>query len=708
MSELDWRERVADSKRLAALAATALADSDAEEAFDRLTRLSARLMHSPIALVSLVDDRRQFFKSAVGLGEPWASRRETPLSYSFCKHVVASGEALVVSDARDSALLRDNAAVRELGVVAYAGVPLESQGEYIGAFCVVDQKPHVWSDDELELLREVARAVEAQIALRFANRLLAERERTLDVILETMPTGVLLRDVEGAVVRTNPALQAMLGRSARELLATDFWAITHPDDLEGDAQSRLELLAGERSKVTRTKRYRHAEGHYIWVRLRAAAVRDSEGRNEGTVAVVADITAERETGDALARHARVYHTIARSIPRGAVLLFDREMRYLAADGAELLASIGFDHADIEGRTLSEIASPQNLPAIERLYREVLAGESRELESTRNGRTLLTRFAPVRDADGVSGGIALIQDVTEERAQAELVRRAKALFEVTIANVRDGVVVLDAKHCVLYANRAYAELLGFELDALLGSTREQFLAHVAPLTEDPAGFTARILRQQTPGPSGASDDFVLVRPRRRHVRRTIAPLELPDGGSGHIVIWHDTSAEVELLEERERQALTDALTGIPNRRAAEQALAKAMACAERAGTPLCVALFDVDHFKRVNDLHGHGTGDEVLKRVAATIDRAKRLTDTVARWGGEEFVAVLPVALGGAITFCERVRAEIADLVCPGVGHITISAGVAQLSAKESAESLLERADQRLYAAKSGGRNRVAG
>jgi diguanylate cyclase (GGDEF)-like protein len=198
---------------------------------------------------------------------------------------------------------------------------------------------------------------------------------------------------------------------------------------------------------------------------------------------------------------------------------------------------------------------------------------------------------------------------------------------------------------------------------------------------------------------------MVRPRRRHVRRTIAPLDLPDG-SGHIVIWHDISAEMELLAERDRQALTDVLTGIPNRRAAEQALAKAMAGADRASTPLSIALFDVDHFKRVNDEHGHGAGDEVLRLLAGTLERTKRLTDTVARWGGEEFLAVLPVPLAGAVTFCERVRREVSELRCPAVGRVTISAGAVERKPGESAEHLLARADQKLYAAKSAGRNRI--
>jgi PleD family two-component response regulator len=148
----------------------------------------------------------------------------------------------------------------------------------------------------------------------------------------------------------------------------------------------------------------------------------------------------------------------------------------------------------------------------------------------------------------------------------------------------------------------------------------------------------------------------------------------------MVVWQDITAEKRLLAEQERQALTDSLTGIPNRRAAEQELEKANAMAVRAMTPLSVALFDVDHFKRVNDQHGHSAGDEVLRRVAATID--------------------------GASIFCERVRREIERLPCPGVGHVTVSAGVATLVAGEPVAELVKRADERLYAAKAAGRNRV--
>jgi GAF domain-containing protein len=119
-----------------------LLDTPSEEAFDRLTRLATTVLRVPVALVSLVDGRRQFFKSCVGLPEPWSSLRQTPLTHSFCKHAVASGEPLIVSDSRKNPLVMNNPAVSELGVIAYAGMPLTTtEGHTLGAIGVIDAKP---------------------------------------------------------------------------------------------------------------------------------------------------------------------------------------------------------------------------------------------------------------------------------------------------------------------------------------------------------------------------------------------------------------------------------------------------------------------------------------------------------------------------------------------------------------------------------------
>jgi diguanylate cyclase (GGDEF)-like protein/PAS domain S-box-containing protein len=704
MADADWFARVVDSRRVQVLRRTDLLDSAAEEGFDRLTRLSSELLGAPIALVSLVDERRQFFKSSRGLGQPWATLRETPLSHSFCKHVVASREMLVVPDARDVPMLRDNPAVSELGVIAYAGAPIQAEGETIGAFCAIDNKPRAWSDEQVRLLRELASLVETQIDLKLAQTEAVARGKLLDVVLDTMPTGLLIREPEGAVVRTNPALERMLGRTEAELATTDFWEITHPDDLPGDQQAREQLLRHERSKITRIKRYRHADGHYVWVRLSAAVLRDARQVTRGTVAMIEDVTAERQAEAEIVRQVRLYQTIARSIPRGAVLMFDRDLRYQAADGAELLDSIGIHKDALEGKTLQEVADPELLAPIEFVYRRALAGHSGEIDSDFAGRSLLTRVAPIWDGDAVIGGIALVQDVTEERDRAAALRRANALFQATIDSIRDGVIVLDPGQRVRLANRAAAELLNYEHGEMANATRDSFLAHLKAQVEDPEDV-ARRLALLSAGTSDVSPDFVLIRPRRRTLRRFGTPIELPEG-SGMLVVWHDISAELDLLAERERQALTDALTGIANRRNAEQVLAKELARAERSKSAVSVALLDIDHFKSVNDRFGHGVGDEVLRRVAATLESARRITDSVARWGGEEFLAILPVPLDGAVAFCERARKAIAASDHPGVGRVTVSAGVAEYRPGESRDEMLSRADQRLYLAKSNGRNRV--
>jgi GAF domain-containing protein len=164
-------EALAEPGRLAALRDAALLDTPAEESFDRFTRLAAKVVDAPVALVSAVDHDRQFFKSCLGLPEPWATRRQTPLSHSFCQHVVAAREPVLVSDARQDPRFIDHLAIRDLGVIAYLGVPLiTSDGQAIGTLCVIDHEPRIWTKDEISLVTDIAAAVVTEITLRTAQR----------------------------------------------------------------------------------------------------------------------------------------------------------------------------------------------------------------------------------------------------------------------------------------------------------------------------------------------------------------------------------------------------------------------------------------------------------------------------------------------------------------------------------------------------------
>lgn len=180
MNGSDITSHVADPARLAALRAVALLDTPTEEAFDRLTRLASRFASAPVALVTLVDSDRQFFKSCLGLPEPWLSRRQTPLTHSFCQYNRVAKQPLIIEDARVHPLFKENLAIRDLKVIAYLGIPLvTSDGYVLGSFCVIDHKPRHWSGEDVEVVENLAAAVMTEIQLRTEIAVRARGEEKL-------------------------------------------------------------------------------------------------------------------------------------------------------------------------------------------------------------------------------------------------------------------------------------------------------------------------------------------------------------------------------------------------------------------------------------------------------------------------------------------------------------------------------------------------
>lgn len=172
------------------------------------------------------------------------------------------------------------------------------------------------------------------------------------------------------------------------------------------------------------------------------------------------------------------------------------------------------------------------------------------------------------------------------------------------------------------------------------------------------------------------------------------------------VWMTTA---RLRNQLEMQAQTDSLTGVLNRRALEMAADREISACRRRGTPLALLAIDLDHFKRLNDTHGHAAGDAMLAAASRQLQRSLRSTDFLARFGGEEFIAVLPDRDGArAFEIAERLRSKLEELQVPFEGQmlrVTASFGVASLSDPgDSWTDMQRRADRALYAAKQGGRN----
>ena len=168
--------------------------------------------------------------------------------------------------------------------------------------------------------------------------------------------------------------------------------------------------------------------------------------------------------------------------------------------------------------------------------------------------------------------------------------------------------------------------------------------------------------------------------------------------------------MELVEKNrllEVLSVTDKLTGLYNRRKLDELLNEQISLADRYGTPMSIIMLDIDHFKRVNDTHGHGVGDDVLVGMANLLRQNMRETDALGRLGGEEFVVVCRHNnFSESMAAATKLRQAIADHIFPVVGQVTSSLGVASWRADDTATTLLARADEALYRAKHAGRNRV--
>lgn len=295
-----------DPGRLKALDDADLLDSPAEEAFDRLTRLASRFLRAPVSLVSLVDVDRQFFKSATGLAEPWVAARETPLSLSFCRHVVSSQSPLIVTDAANDSRVHDNRAIAEMGVRAYAGIPLATpDGHVLGSFCVIDHAPRHWSAEELDALRDLAGLAATEIALRRTLKRAKEQAEAADrehqeksALLEAVPDGIYGIDREGRCTFINSAGLGMIRYEPEQVLGRNMHELIHHRRPDGSPYPESECpifkasVHGEGCRIDDEVLWR-SDGKPFVVEYTSAPIIQN-GRIQGAVVTMVNIAPRKQ------------------------------------------------------------------------------------------------------------------------------------------------------------------------------------------------------------------------------------------------------------------------------------------------------------------------------------------------------------------------------------------------------------------------------
>lgn len=365
-----------EAERLIALEQTGALDTQAESDFDDLTELAARICNAPVALISLVDKERQWFKSRFGIDVA-----EMPRTQAFCAHAIHQREIFVVPDATRDIRFADNPLVlAEPRIRFYAGAPLVSrEGHVLGTLCVVDYVPRELPDELLKALTVLSRQVMVQLELRqraaeldklqnnanqqsviaprkpnhphshlpiSTSALIDEPEgRTiietmsrsrlalLSVLEDQQRTAASLRDSEkrfratfeqaamgialvaldGTWLRVNDKLCSILGYQESELYSRNFQSLTHPDDLSVSLARTKALIAGTLANFTVEKRYLHKQGNIIWANLSVSLVMTDAGEPDYFIAVIEDITERKRMSEALLENERYFKRVLDSV-----------------------------------------------------------------------------------------------------------------------------------------------------------------------------------------------------------------------------------------------------------------------------------------------------------------------------------------------------------------------------------------------------------
>jgi diguanylate cyclase (GGDEF)-like protein/PAS domain S-box-containing protein len=584
--------------RLNALKSYAILDTPRETDFDLVTRLLAQICETPIAIVTFVDERRQWFKSAVGLDVP-----ETDRAPAFCAHAIAGTALFLVPDARNDPLFAHNPFVTGApGIRFYAGMPLVSpDGFGLGTLCVADYVPRTLTATQTEALSTLARQVMVSLEYRrqckrfeHAARETAERFRHLE---KAVTAALWDWDLESDDIRWGDGIQTLFGVPLHALgSGCSVWNDRiHPDDKDQVLQRLRAVIDGQDESWAGEYRFRRQDGSYAHVLDRGFVIRNGEGRAVRMVGSVTDHTARKQSE------------------------LDRD----------------------------------------KLHREKMQ-----------------------------------------------------LLELT----GEGIWGVDSAGRCTFASEAAARMLGYAVQEMVGQNMHD-LTHYQHSNGDPyPRHQCPIYQTSHGGGTCHRDDEVFWRKDGTSfpVRYVTYPVAENGGIVGGVVTFTDISQRKAAESEIRQLALYDPLTGLANRQLLLDRLEHAVAVCARTRSDGALLFIDLDNFKTLNDTLGHEHGDELLRQVGERLLACVRTSDSVARFGGDEFVVMLEdlgqnphEAAAHARCVGEQILAALnRPYLLRGTEHFsTPSIGITLFNDQHAdLGEQLKRADLAMYQAKAAGRN----
>ncbi|MBN1173754.1 MAG: PAS domain S-box protein [Micromonosporaceae bacterium] len=461
-----------EEARIESLLSLHILDTMPEERFDRITRIAAAAFDAPVALVSLVDTERQWFKARVGM-----AATETPRAISFCGHGILSDGPFVVPDALRDSRFHDNPLVLDdPNIRFYAGVPLEDgAGHMLGMLCVIDHEPRSFSAGQEELLKELGTWAEQELrSIGLEQALIAHRETLdrLDTLTEALIDGFVTTDSDGMVLAFNTAAETIFGLNRASIIGQNVTTVI-PSPSKNDPDATIPSLAAAACQQAGGCGLegvgRRATGGLFPVELSVSQT--SAGGAHLCLVVVRDITARRDAEDALRAGEERYRELSELAPVG-IFTTDDQGRCLYANrqwfeisdstpgtlpGQSWLTGIHPDDAErvsLEWAIATAARQPQQF-------------EFRFRSRSGNVTWVNARVVPqAREGTHAPGFLGVVNDVTNQRTAELALRTSEEIHRSVIESMAEGIVIQDRHSRLVGCNTAAERILGLSVDRLL--------------------------------------------------------------------------------------------------------------------------------------------------------------------------------------------------------------------------------------------------
>ncbi len=495
-----------EEERLAALRSCFVLDTPAEPTFDALTALAQRLLRMPIALLSLVDGERQWFKSRQGLGST-----ETPRAISFCGHAVASGQLLIIEDASSDERFADNPLVTGgLQIRFYAGAPLVTRDGYaLGTLCVIDYVPRVLSAEQQEILTGLAAQAAAHLdgrreTAQLERRLLAAQQAQ-QAFFEIAVDLLCIANQKLVPEHLNAAWEKLTGRTAEELRETSLSDWIHPEDRPASLAALSQLGQGVAS-VSFRNRFRHRSGHYVSL---AWTITSHQGM---FYAVAHDLTALEHERAALTRSEARLRAIFDAVAEGIVI--SDELGVIEQVNPTMERMSGYSAEELLGQTLTKLTSQR---FSERLQgrressqaagvRAPLAAEPETWGIRKDGTKYPILVSRSEFIDrGARKFLGVIRDVTEPKRAEQALVDSETRLRTIIDTAAEAIIIADGAGVIEEVNSSTTRLFGYATEELIGRNLKALMS--AGDAEAHDGFLATYARTGRPRIIGSGREVI---------------------------------------------------------------------------------------------------------------------------------------------------------------------------------------------------------